>query len=167
MSNLLKNNFRWSWKPYLTLLLLFGFRIEFLKNISWRSSILTGLFTIITLTSIAMVNYELMQLKMEMYSYHLNSHINKTVEDRKNALLSSIFPFVGDVVHLFFSSGPYIIVFWSLIIKRHSKTLWLTLLKVQNELQLPERFYLKVRNECYMGLGLIILVRFDVVIHNI
>lgn len=159
MTNLFKNTFWWSWKPYLMLLFLFGVRIEFCKATSWRSSILTGLFTFISLTSIVMVNYKLMRQKFETYSYFLDLNNDKPLEDRKNVVFSFLFPFVGDIVNLFFSAGPYII-FRILIINGSLQTLWFTLLKVQDAFKLQEKFYLKVRKECYIGLGLVVLVWF-------
>lgn len=151
-------DFRWSWKPYLMFMAFFGIRMEVCKSFSRCFYILRCLCTFVPLASIIIINYQRIQKKIKTYNAAIDLYGNMSLEERRHALYSSIFPFLGDIVYLFFSIGPYIVLHIFLI-NGSLKRMWLILLRIQDSFQLEDRFHLKLRKECYIGLLLTILVR--------
>lgn len=155
-------NFSWSLKPMLYLLGIFGIRLDFTSPAT--NTAIKLIFSITLCFVLLIVNFADFALLAFLCLIIVPPSIANMVQALKMlsnemgdevarmTIMSSVTAFVQRAMVFFV---PVI------FIKRRTgkwKSLWLTLLKIQVELELSETFYQNCRRRCYVALGLLFLV---------
>lgn len=83
--------------------------------------------------------------------------INYELGDDTSRLL--IVDLAQTVIYTSLVSGVQLIFMAHLFVTKKWKNLWLNLIKIQHEMKLPEKFFKKCRNRCYLALLLLFLVK--------
>lgn len=152
-------NFEWSLKPILIWMSLFGIRVKGFEKVSMPLKIVISVQGLIVFLFICIVYGFSMMENFKEWAYFVS---NKESE-RKGQLIRVSIKTYASLVNCLHSLGPHAI-FFLLSVLGTLKNLWKNLIEIEEKLNLNRMFYRKARRQCYIGLGVLFLVSYQVLI---
>lgn len=160
------DSFAWSLKPLTCIMILFGIRLDLLTPMRLVSKLAIQVFGIL----LTLINFIDCAFQLIFYAGIVSEKVVDHVAKFKFVFSQDS----GDnyarkiLMDMFTAIMHYLVVFAvptmfinHLFLTGQWKKLWLTLFKIQEEMDLSSRFYRKCRSGCYLAIGFFFLVKTD------
>lgn len=158
-----RNTFAWSLKPLINLMILFGIRLDVLSPMRKVTKMIIQFFGLLLI----FINFVDFFIQCIFYAFVFWTAVVELVRAINNITSMAIgdefarmclMEVIPMIIHWYSIFAVPTMFMNHLFRTGQWKELWLTVNKIQEEMDLSAKFYKKCRNQCYLAIGFLFLV---------